>query len=49
MHAAASDVTQFAAMLSPAALENPLVVSFIGPVIGAHTGVGTIGVCYLRA
>jgi DegV family protein with EDD domain len=49
IHAAAPDVTEFAAMLSPEALEHPLVVSFIGPVIGAHTGAGTIGVCYLRA
>ncbi len=49
IHAAAPDVTEFVAMLSPTALEHPLVVSFIGPVIGAHTGVGTIGVCYLRA
>jgi DegV family protein with EDD domain len=49
MHAAAPDVAEFTAMLSPSSLEHPLVVSFIGPVIGAHTGVGTIGVCYLRA
>jgi len=49
MHAAAPDVAEFTSMLSPTALEHPLVVSFIGPVIGAHTGAGTIGVCYLRA
>jgi DegV family protein with EDD domain len=49
MHAAATDVDEFAAMLSPTSLEYPLVVSFIGPVIGAHTGAGTIGVCFLRA
>ncbi|HEY5274020.1 MAG TPA: DegV family protein [Acidimicrobiales bacterium] len=49
MHAAAPDVEEFVAMLSPSALEHPLVISFIGPVIGAHTGAGTIGVCYLRA
>ena len=49
MHAAAPDVAEFTAMLSPSSLEHPLVVSFIGPVIGAHTGAGTIGVCYLRA
>jgi DegV family protein with EDD domain len=49
IHAAAADVTGFTSMLSPEALEHPLVVSFIGPVIGAHTGAGTIGVCYLSA
>jgi DegV family protein with EDD domain len=49
MHAAAPDVAEFTSMLSPSSLEYPLVVSFIGPVIGAHTGAGTIGVCYLRA
>jgi DegV family protein with EDD domain len=49
MHAAAPDVAEFTSMLAPSSLEHPLVVSFIGPVIGAHTGAGTIGVCYLRA
>jgi len=49
MHAAASDVEAFCAMLTPEHLETPMVVSFIGPVIGAHTGVGTIGACFLRA
>ena len=49
MHAAAPDVAEFTSMLSPTSLEHPLVISFIGPVIGAHTGAGTIGVCYLRA
>jgi DegV family protein with EDD domain len=49
MHAAAKDVDEFCAMLSPERLDNPLVVSFIGPVIGAHTGLGTIGACFLRA
>lgn len=49
MHAAAKDVDEFCALLSPSSLEFPLVVSYIGPVIGAHTGVGTIGACFLRA
>ena len=49
MHAAAHDVEEFCALLKPTSLTYPLVVSYIGPVIGAHTGVGTIGACFLRA
>jgi DegV family protein with EDD domain len=49
MHAAAHDVDEFRALIKPVSLEYPLVVSYIGPVIGAHTGVGTIGACFLRA
>lgn len=49
MHAAAHDVEEFRALIKPVSLEYPLVVSYIGPVIGAHTGVGTIGACFLRA
>ena len=49
MHAAAKDVEEFCALLHPQDLQFPLVVSYIGPVIGAHTGAGTIGACFLRA
>lgn len=49
VHAAASDVDEFVAMLAAVKSDHDLIVSYIGPVIGAHTGVGTIGVCTLRA
>ena len=49
MHAAASDVDEFCALMTPSSLTYPLVVSYIGPVVGAHTGAGTIGACFLRA
>lgn len=49
VHAAAEDLAAFLELLQPVSLDHELVVSFIGPVIGAHTGVGTVGVCWLRA
>jgi fatty acid-binding protein DegV len=48
MHAAATDVEEFCSLLAPESLAYPMVVSYIGPVIGAHTGLGTIGACFLR-
>jgi DegV family protein with EDD domain len=48
VHAAASDVTLLIDQLAPIASADEIIVTSIGPVIGAHTGLGTIGVCWLE-
>ncbi len=42
---AASDIEPFLALLSDVKSEHPLLVCDLGPVVGTHTGPGTIGVC----
>jgi len=42
---AASDIEPFVALLSDVKSEHPLLVCDLGPVVGTHTGPGTIGVC----
>jgi len=44
-HGAAGDIDQFLAMLADLKSDHPLVVTQLGPVIGTHTGPGTIGLC----
>lgn len=44
-HGAASDIDTFLALLEDVKSEHPLIVTQLGPVIGTHTGPGTIGVC----
>ncbi len=46
VHARAEDVTEFIALLNGVDTREPLIVSTMGPVIGAHTGIGTIGVAF---
>ncbi len=46
---AATDIDDFLAMLEGVKTEYPLVVTDLGPVVGTHTGPGTIGVCLLTA
>jgi DegV family protein with EDD domain len=46
-HGAANDLDEFLAMLDGVKSEYPLVVTDLGPVVGTHTGPGTIGVCML--
>ncbi len=45
VHAAAADVDVLVAALAEAGAGEPSSVGYIGPVIGAHTGPGTLGVC----
>lgn len=45
VHADATDIEQFLGMLAQLDLEEPPILGYIGPTIGAHTGRGTIGVC----
>jgi DegV family protein with EDD domain len=45
MHADCSDVDEFVAMIRPY-VDGEIVVGEIGPVIGTHTGRGTIGVAF---
>jgi DegV family protein with EDD domain len=47
MHAAAPDIDEFVAMLSPEYDPDAIHVDYIGPVIGTHGGAGIIGVCFL--
>lgn len=42
---AATDIDQFLKMLEGVKTEHPMVVTDLGPVVGTHTGPGTIGVC----
>jgi len=44
---AAEDIDVFVAMLKDVATEHPLVVVDLGPVVGTHTGPGTIGMCII--
>ena len=48
VHAAAADIEEFLGLLSAVYPTEQTIVGFIGPVIGAHTGPGTIGVCLRR-
>jgi len=44
---AAEDLDVFVAMLKDVPTEHPLVVVDLGPVVGTHTGPGTIGMCLI--
>jgi DegV family protein with EDD domain len=46
---AATDIDEFVDMLSGVQSEFPLVVVDLGPVVGTHTGPGTIGLCMITA
>jgi DegV family protein with EDD domain len=48
-HAAAADVGEMQRLIAPIFPANETIVSYIGPIIGAHTGPGTIGVALQRA
>ena len=48
-HGAATDIDVFLALLDDLKSEHPLMVSQLGPVVGTHTGPGTIGVCMVLA
>jgi DegV family protein with EDD domain len=49
VHAAAStDVALLVDRLAPIATADQVIVTAIGPVVGAHTGLGTIGICWLE-
>jgi fatty acid-binding protein DegV len=44
---AADDIGEFLALLDGVKSEHPLVVVDLGPVVGTHTGPGTIGLCMI--
>jgi DegV family protein with EDD domain len=44
-HADAADIDVFLDLLAPVFPRSETLVSYIGPVIGAHSGPGTIGLC----
>jgi DegV family protein with EDD domain len=46
---AAADIDDFLAMLEGVKSEHPMVVVDLGPVVGTHTGPGTIGVCMVTS
>jgi DegV family protein with EDD domain len=46
---AAADIGEFLEMISGVHSEHPLVVVDLGPVVGTHTGPGTLGVCMVTA
>jgi DegV family protein with EDD domain len=47
-HADAEDIDAFLAMLEPIFPAEKTVTTYIGPVVGAHFGPGTIVVCFQR-
>jgi DegV family protein with EDD domain len=48
VHAMASDVAKMQALLDDIEVDEPVITAIMGPVIGAHTGAGTIGVALQR-
>ena len=46
---AATDVSEFLDLIKDVPTEHPLVVVDLGPVVGTHTGPGTIGLCIITA
>jgi len=46
-HGAASDIDTFLELVKDVKSEHPLMVNQLGPVIGTHTGPGTIGLCMM--
>src|SRR5664280_1398528 len=46
---AATDIDLFLEMIEEVHTEHPLVLTDLGPVVGTHTGPGTIGVCMVTA
>ncbi len=46
-HGDAADVDEFVALIADVATEHPLLVGQLGPVVGTHTGPGTIGLCMI--
>ena len=49
VHALAADVDEFVAMLEPIVPNTEILVGEIGPVIGVHTGPGTMGVTWIES
>lgn len=49
IHAQAHDLESFLELLAPVCNLDDAIITLMGPVIGAHTGPGTIGVCFLHA
>src|SRR4051794_14159330 len=48
LHANATDIDEFCAMIEPLATRDEMIVSTIGPVVGVHAGPGTIGIVWLE-
>jgi len=48
LHAQCSDVDQFVATVRTV-YSGEIIVGEIGPVIGTHAGLGTIGIAYITA
>jgi DegV family protein with EDD domain len=46
---AATDIDVFLDLLADVKTEQPLLVVDLGPVVGTHTGPGTIGLCFIKA
>jgi DegV family protein with EDD domain len=46
-HGAATDIDTFLALIEDIPSEHPLIVGQLGPVIGTHTGPGTVGLCMI--
>ncbi len=46
---AADDIDEFLDMIKGVASEHPVVVTDLGPVVGTHTGPGTVGLCMITA
>ena len=46
-HGAATDIDTFLALIEDVPSDHPLAVGQLGPVIGTHTGPGTVGLCMI--
>jgi DegV family protein with EDD domain len=45
----AEDTAEVTALLQSVKSEHPLETAVLGPVVGSHTGPGTVGVCFIAA
>ncbi len=48
VHAGADDVGDLISLIGNIPVDEPLTISIMGPVIGAHTGIGTIAIALER-
>jgi DegV family protein with EDD domain len=49
VHGASSEVPALEALVADIATDNPIIVTDMGPVVGAHGGPGIIGLCWIEA
>jgi DegV family protein with EDD domain len=49
VHGASSEVANLESLVKDVSTQNPIIVTDMGPVVGAHGGPGIIGLCWIEA